>query len=144
VGTEYLAGDGSELSKDVTWRRSIRTSLSSCAELTVWSHQVDVVGPDKGLCETNDCGVHTLFTVMVRRMFSDISSQLCDLQLITYNCSDTLISLIKFLLKEPNKTLRWPGFMPSTMDGIERILSAMLYKMSSLLMKSEIGILSTV
>jgi len=106
VGTEYFAGNGSELSKDVTWRGSIRASLSSSTELTVWGHQVDIVGADKGLRETDDGGIHALFTVMVCGMFSDISSQLCDLQSVKYHRSHTLISLTKFLLKEPNKTFR--------------------------------------
>ena len=79
--TEDFTGDVSELSKDVTWRRGIRTSLSSCTELTVWSHQVDIVASDKGLRETDDSRVHALFTVMVSGMFADVPSQLCDLQL---------------------------------------------------------------
>lgn len=54
----------------------------------------------------------------------------------------TLISALSFLLKQPKRTLRCPGLRPSTIDGMDRTLSAIENRMSSLLIKSASGTLS--
>lgn len=51
----------------------------------------------------------------------------------------TLISSFIFFLKQAKRTFLCPGLKPSIMDGIERMLSAIEKRMSSLLMKSQSG-----
>uniref|UniRef100_A0A6B0UHB5 Uncharacterized protein n=1 Tax=Ixodes ricinus TaxID=34613 RepID=A0A6B0UHB5_IXORI len=48
----------------------------------------------------------------------------------------TLISRLSLRLKHVYSTLRCPGLSPSTRDGIERSLSMLLNRISSLLTKS--------
>ena len=43
----------------------------------------------------------------------------------------TLISFLRLRLKQANRILRWPGFRPSTMEGMERSKSALENRMSS-------------
>ncbi len=62
-------------------------------------------------------------------MMCDVIDDVCDdvsvcgveiLEITT----DTLISALSFLLKQANKILRCPGLSPSSIEGIERTLSA--------------------
>lgn len=41
------------------------------------------------------------------------------------------MSLDRFLLKQPNRIFRWPGFRPSHIEGMERSRSALENKISS-------------
>ena len=52
----------------------------------------------------------------------------------------TLTSPLSFRLKQAHITFRCPGLRPSATDGMDRTLSAIEKRISSLLMKSEKGI----
>lgn len=54
----------------------------------------------------------------------------------------TLISFFSFRLKHAQMTFLCPGLRPSATEGMERMLSAMENRISSLLMKSEYEISS--
>jgi hypothetical protein len=54
----------------------------------------------------------------------------------------TLISFFSFRLKHAQITFLCPGLRPSATEGMERMLSAMENRISSLLMKSEYEISS--
>ena len=56
----------------------------------------------------------------------------------------TLASFTKFLLKQQKRIFRWPGFSPSTMEGIDLERSAIEKRISSLFTKSLYLILSAV
>ena len=49
----------------------------------------------------------------------------------------TLMSVLSFFLKQEKRILRWPGFWPSTMLGMERSRSARENRMSSCMEKTE-------
>lgn len=106
---------------------------------------MNVVAPNKVLREADDRSCETLLAVVVRRVLRDVSSELSDLRSSSSaNVSleahkRTLISSFIFFLKHAKRTFLCPGLKPSIMDGIERMLSAIEKRMSSLLIKSQRG-----
>lgn len=120
-------------------------------ELTGRNQKIDIVATNIILGHVDNGSCDTCFTMMVLSDTSNVIGQLSNLfesntvSFMTNAISPyhTLISVFLPRLIHPKKTLRWPGLKPSTIDGIDRMLSLILKSKSSWLTKLEILILLT-
>lgn len=123
-------------------------SLLTCTILTTRVQQAEIVASNEILGQVDDGLRQTDLTVMIGRLFADVSDQLGHLwplvppHLEFNKIEQTLISFFILRLKQAHMTFLCPGFNPSATQGIERMLSAIENKISSLLMNSEYGISS--
>ena len=70
------AADGRQSSEDVTGRRVVLAALEAGTELTGGHQEVDVVGSDEILRETDDGGNQGSLTVVVRGVLGDVTAEL--------------------------------------------------------------------
>ena len=70
------AADGRQPSEDVTGRRVVLAALEAGTELTGGHQEVDVVGSDEILRETDDGGSQGSLTVVVRGVLGDVTAEL--------------------------------------------------------------------
>lgn len=78
-GVEDGSVDGRDVGEDVTRRGMVLSSLVSGSVLTRGDEQVDVVGPDKVLSESDDRSRKRDLSVMVGSLLGHESSELSDL-----------------------------------------------------------------
>jgi hypothetical protein len=77
---EHTPRDLRNVGEDVPRAGSVFSTLKTRTELTVRVEDVEVVGSDEGLGETDDGSLERGVTVMVGGVLGDVSGELTDLQ----------------------------------------------------------------
>ena len=123
VRVEDQPRERGELGEDVPRRRRVLAAEQARAELARRVEERVVVRSDVGLRHPDDRAGERRLAVVVRRVLGDVPRELRHLDLVL----DDRLAALEARVQD----LALPGLRPSTIDGIERTLSAFEKWMSS-------------